>query len=185
MRVLIDACVLYPTVLREIVLGVAARGLFSPLWSARLLEEWARATVKLGSGAQTVARGEIAVLRVRWPGAEISPNVPPQVLAVAQNLPDPDDLHVLAAAVGGQADTILTLNLRDFPTRVLAPLGLRALAPDPFLLAMMPDHPAAIAAEIGRVHDEAERLAGTPLPLRAFLKRSTLPRLARALAVRE
>ena len=82
----------------------------------------------------------------------------------------------------GQADLILTLNLRDFPPRVLAPLGLRALAPDPVLLGLMPDHPAAVTAEITRVHHEAERLAGTPLPLRAFLKRATLPRLARALA---
>ncbi len=182
MRVLIDACVLYPTVLREIVLGVAARGLFTPLWSARLLEEWARATVKLGPGAPVVARGEIAVLRTRWPAAEVPEENPQVALTVAQNLPDPDDLHVIAAALTGRADLILTLNLRDFPPRVLAPLGLRALAPDPFLLALMPDHPAAVTAEIARVHDEAERLAGTPLPLRAFLKRATLPRLARALA---
>ncbi|MBL3553988.1 PIN domain-containing protein, partial [Rhodovulum sulfidophilum] len=43
MKVLLDACVLYPTVLREILLGVARRGGFTPLWSARILEEWARA----------------------------------------------------------------------------------------------------------------------------------------------
>ena len=41
MRVLIDACVLYPTVMREVVLGVAAQGLFTPRWSPRILEEWA------------------------------------------------------------------------------------------------------------------------------------------------
>jgi hypothetical protein len=50
MRVLIDACVLYPTVMREVLIGVAAKGLFTPLWSARILEEWARAAARLDAG---------------------------------------------------------------------------------------------------------------------------------------
>ena len=48
MRVLIDTNVLYPTVLREIVLGVAARGVFTPLWSERILEEWRLAAARQG-----------------------------------------------------------------------------------------------------------------------------------------
>ena len=62
MRVMIDACVLYPTVMREVVLGVAAAGLFEPRWSPRILEEWARATAKLGLEQEVWARGEIAAL---------------------------------------------------------------------------------------------------------------------------
>ena len=46
MKALLDACVLYPTVLREILTGVAGQGLYTPLWSDRILEEWARATRK-------------------------------------------------------------------------------------------------------------------------------------------
>ena len=61
MRVLIDACVLYPTVMREVILGAARLGLFEPRWSDRILEEWARATVKLGPEAEVFARGEIAM----------------------------------------------------------------------------------------------------------------------------
>ena len=60
-RVVLDACVLFPTVMREVLLGCAAAGLFAPRWSARILEEWARATVKLGPGAEVYARGEIAL----------------------------------------------------------------------------------------------------------------------------
>ena len=48
MKILIDANVLYPTVMREVVLGVARVGLFEPRWSARILEEWARAAGRLG-----------------------------------------------------------------------------------------------------------------------------------------
>ncbi|MEY3307771.1 MAG: hypothetical protein RLZZ413_1809, partial [Pseudomonadota bacterium] len=50
MKIVLDACVLYPTVLREILIGVARAGLYTPLWSDRILEEWARATRKLGVG---------------------------------------------------------------------------------------------------------------------------------------
>ena len=58
MRVVIDACVLYPTVLREIVLGVARADLITPLWSDRLLEEWARTAARHGGAVDaTFARG--------------------------------------------------------------------------------------------------------------------------------
>ena len=60
MRVALDACVLFPTVLREMLLGAAAAGGFAPVWSARILEEWARATRRLPEGAEAVARAEIA-----------------------------------------------------------------------------------------------------------------------------
>ena len=72
MKVLLDACVIYPTVMREMLLGVAAQGAFTPLWSARILEEWARAARKIGPGGEAQARGEIALLAIDWPEAEVS-----------------------------------------------------------------------------------------------------------------
>ena len=65
MRIVIDACVLYPTVMREVVLGAAEAGLFAPRWSARILEEWARAARKIGPEGETIARGEIAAVQAR------------------------------------------------------------------------------------------------------------------------
>ena len=73
-RVLIDACVLYPTVMREIVVGAARAGAFTPLWSARILEEWARAAIKIGPTGEAQARAEIALLRAAWPKAEVTPD---------------------------------------------------------------------------------------------------------------
>ena len=55
MKAVLDACVIYPTVLREILTGVAALGLYEPLWSDRILREWTRATAKLGALAQAEA----------------------------------------------------------------------------------------------------------------------------------
>ena len=57
-----------------------------------------------------------------------------QSLAESLDLPDPDDRHVLAAAIAGGADSIVTPNLKDFPAKQLAPHGVRAISPDSFLL---------------------------------------------------
>jgi predicted nucleic acid-binding protein len=179
MRVLIDACVLYPTVLREIVLGVAAAGEFTPLWSPRILEEWARAAARLGAGEEAVARGEIALLRARWPGAEVTSSPATEARLW---LPDPDDVHVLAAAIDGGADMLLTLNTRDFPKRTLDAEALLLRHPDEFLSDALARAPDAVRRAVGAVHAEAQRLSGQVLPLRALLKRAKLPRLGKALA---
>lgn len=178
MKVLIDACVLYPTVLREIVLGLAARGGFEPLWSDRILEEWARAAARLSAGDEIVARGEIAALRARFPGSVVPAD--PAVEARLW-LPDADDVHVLAAAVAGRADVLLTLNIRDFPLKALDPLGIFRRHPDEFLLDALNADPAGLRAVVDEVHGTAERLSGESLPLRALLKRAKLPRLGKAL----
>ena len=71
MKAVLDACVLYPTVLREILLGVAARGLYEPVFSERILREWVLATAKLGPAAPAIAEGEAATLRAAFPRALI------------------------------------------------------------------------------------------------------------------
>ena len=178
MKALLDACVLYPTVLREIFVATARAGLYKPLWSDRILEEWARATVKLGPGAEVVARGEVAALRMAFPKATVPVH---DALAARLWLPDPNDVHVLAAAITGGAEVIVTFNAEDFPRQTLAEEGLARQDPDQFLLALWQQHPQAISDAAATVRAEAERLSGQPQPLRALLKRAKLPRLGKAL----
>lgn len=179
MKALLDACVLYPTVLREILIGAARAGLYRPLWSDRILEEWARATVKLGPGAEVIARGEIAALRALFPKATIKPS---PALESRLWLPDPNDIHVLAAAIAGGADQIVTFNAADFPRQSLSEEGLGRVDPDQFLLALQENVPDKIADVCERVRSEAERLSGQPMDLRGLLKRAKLPRLGKRLA---
>ncbi|MEM9430456.1 MAG: PIN domain-containing protein [Pseudomonadota bacterium] len=175
MRVVLDACVLYPTILREILLSVALAGHFEPLWSARILEEWTRAAARDGASPNGV---DAALVRDKWPGAMVAPDAD---LMATLSLPDPDDVHVLATAIIGRADALLTFNLRDFPTRVLARHGVLRRDPDGFLTELAAEtSDVAMAAEASR--HTAERLSGKPQALKPLLRRVGVPRLSRALA---
>ena len=177
MRALLDACVLYPTVLREILVGCA--GLYQPLWSERILEEWARATRKLGPGAEDVARGEIALLRAKFGGASVEPKAGD---IARLHLPDEDDIHVLAAAIAGSADVIVTLNAKDFPRQTLAFEGVARQSPDDFLMDLWMDAPDVVGDVVARVHGVACEMSDEDLPLRGLLKRARVPRLGKALS---
>lgn len=178
MKALLDANVLYPTVLREILVAVARAGLYTPLWSERILEEWARATVKLGPGAEEIARGEIAVLKAEFPGASVRPR---EGLEARLHLPDPNDEHVLAAAIAGGAEVIVTFNAQDFPRHVLAEEGIGRMDPDQFLRGLWEKAPGAVKAAAEGVRLTAERLSGEPQPMRALLKRARVPKLGKLL----
>jgi predicted nucleic acid-binding protein len=181
-RLVLDACVLYPPVLRAILFGTAAGGLFVPLWSDRILEEWARATVKLGPDAEALARADAILARAAFPRAGVAAQ---RGIEARLILPDENDIHVLATAIAGHADAILTFNAQDFPRHVLAAEGIERRDPDGFLWDLWSHHPDAVVAVIARTHAEAERRAGQTLSLRALLKRTQLPRLGRALQGQE
>lgn len=179
MKALLDACVLYPNVMREMLLGAASAGLYTPLWSPRILEEWARATRKLGPAAEVVARGEIALLRANWPGAECQPRAGDMARLW---LPDENDIHVLAAAIAGSAEVIITQNRADFPRGVLAEEGLLRLSADEFLLSLYHKAPEKMEIAAENLRREAMRLSGENWTIRALLKKAGLPRLGKILA---
>lgn len=164
--------------MREIVLGVAAHGLFEPRWSPRILEEWARAARKIGPEGEPIARGEIAAITARFPRAEVRI---PQGVEARLWLPDPNDIHVLAAAIGCSADAIMTMNAKDFPRHELADEGLERLDPDGFMVALALDHPQALQAVGEAVLAEARRLSGEDWQMRKLMRKARLPRLGKLL----
>ena len=132
MKVLLDACVIYPTVMRQMILGVAGqRGCSRRFGRSGLSANGCARRTKLGPEgvAQARRRGGDCWRRAgptRWCG------IPPSLEARLW-LPDPADVHVLAAAIAGSADMILTLNARDFPRNILAEEGLSRADPDSYL----------------------------------------------------
>ena len=177
MRVLIDANVLYPTVMREVVLGAAAAGLFAPRWSARIEEEWARAAARHGAAEEALARGEIARLALAFPGARVTGF---EAREAKLWLPDPADIHVLAAAIHGSCDVILTSNAKDFPRGLLAEEGLSRADPDGFLLGLMEARPEVLGDVVEGVLAEARRLSGEDWTVRSLMRKARLPRLGKA-----
>ncbi|MEO1549059.1 MAG: PIN domain-containing protein [Pseudomonadota bacterium] len=178
MRLVLDACVLFPTVMREMLVGAAQAGVFVPLWSPRILEEWVRATHRLGEGAPVIAKGEAVLMDAQFPQASITPS---QDLAMTLSLPDPNDTHVLAAALEGRADGIVTKNARDFPTRTLSRYGLILRDPDTLLLEA--HHEGFAIRAIADQMAARAKAAGGEGALRPLLKRTGLPRLAKVLSV--
>lgn len=179
MKLTLDACVMFPTVQREILLAVAREGLITPLWSPRILEEWARAARKIGPTGEAQARAEIALLRAHWPRAEVHPR---DGDLARLWLPDPADIHVLAAAIAGSADAIVTVNTRDFPRHILAEEGLQRHDPDGLLRDLYFAQPDPVIRAVEAVAAEAARLDDAPRDPRALLKKARLPRLAKLFA---
>lgn len=180
MKAVLDACVLYPTVLREILQGAGEAGLFRPVVSDRILREWVLATAKLGPGAPAIAEGEAAGFRAAFPlGLERAhPEIEARLI-----LPDPNDVHVLATAIASGADAIVTFNAQDFPGHALAAEGIARRDPDGFLWELQSRHPDAMARIVEAVRAKAEAISGRPIALKGLLKRARLYRLGKALGV--
>lgn len=164
--------------MREMVLGVAEAGLFDARWSPRILEEWARAARKIVPLGEMIARGEIAAIQNRFPRACVD------ILQGTEArlwLPDPNDIHVFAAAISCSADAIMTMNAKDFPRNELADQGVMRVDPDGFLTGLAKLHPAALQSVGDAVLAEAQRLSGEPWEMRKLMRKARLPRLGKLL----
>lgn len=177
-KAVLDACVLYPTVLREILQGAAEAGLFQPVFSDRILREWVLATAKLGPAAPALAEGEAATLRAAFPRALVRERSDIEARLI---LPDPNDRHVLASAIASGADAIVTFNAQDFPGHVLHAEKITRRDPDGFLWELHSRHPEAMTRIVEAVRARAEAISGQPVALKGLLKRVRLYRLAKAL----
>lgn len=125
-----DACVLYPAPLRDVLMHLARTGLFRARRTDRIHDEWIGAIVR--------TRPDLAERLQRTRG-KMDRAVPDSLvtgyegLVPGLSLPDPDDRHVLAAAVKGRADVVVTFNLRDLASGALRGFGIEAQHPDVFI----------------------------------------------------
>lgn len=158
--VVYDACILYPAPLRDLVLRIAASGVVQARWSDTILDECFSAIIEnrpeLNAHALKRTRDlmNAAVRDARITGFED--------LISGLHLPDPDDRHVLAAAIRAGAQAIVTFNLVDFPPSALAPFGIEPKHPDDFVLDTIDLAPAAIA---NILHEQTASLKNPPQSL--------------------
>jgi predicted nucleic acid-binding protein len=177
----LDASVLYPLPLRDTLLRVAEAGLYEPYWSKRILEEATSNLIADGRATETQAQNMLDAML----GAFNLAAVPADEIALVEPTMtnDPKDRHVLATAVAGDAQVIVTLNLRDFPLVACEPYGIQPTHPDTFLLDLYSLRPDT-------VHDAVERqvsiLSRPPMTIDELLDRlaTTVPNFTQALQAR-
>lgn len=129
--VVYDACVLYPAPLRDLLMWLAMSGRFRARWTRRIEEEWKR---NLLINRPDITREQLDMTSAAMERAVESALVSGhEALIEGLDLPDPDDRHVLAAAIRCGASVIVSFNLKDFPAAVLGPFGVEAQHPDEFI----------------------------------------------------
>lgn len=161
-----DACVLYPAPLRDILLQLAVSDVFRARWTKDIHEEWQRNVQK--------DRPEVKASDLQRTRELMDRNVRDCLiegydsLIPTLHLPDPDDRHVLAAAIVGRIDVIVTFNLKDFPATALEPYNIEAQHPDEFIYNLCDLYPTEVykAAKTIRA-----RLKNPPISAEDYLDR--------------
>lgn len=171
--VLYDASVLYPASLRSLLMYLGLSDLFRARWTEEIHDEWIRSLLRnrpeLSAAALTRTR---QLMNMHMEGAIIHgyENLIPSI-----TLPDPDDRHVLAAAIYGRVDLIVTYNLNDFPATELNRYGIEAQHPDEFLAHLFDLNPHAVIGAVRQQRSKLQNPPVSPSELLALMERLQLP----------
>lgn len=177
---LLDACVLYPAVIRDALLSLHAECFYAAKWTTQIEHEWTSSLLAKRpdlSAAQLAATCEKMHRAVSdWEVADYMD------LVEGLALPDVDDRHVLAAAIRGHADCMVTLNLDDFPKDYVARFDLEVIHPDDFIFLQFDlDEVSALKAFKG-MRGRLRRPAMTPEEFVSSLAQAGLGRTAARLS---
>lgn len=176
---LFDACVLYPAPLRDLLMSLAMEDLFRSRWTEEIHEEWMRNVL--------LNRPDLKADQLNRTKHLMNAHVEDCLITGYQDLiptlklPDPDDRHVLAAAITGRCDVIVTFNHKDFPQTILQTFGIETQDPDSFLLYQLDLSPGKF---LNAIRKHRARLKNPPMNQHAYLEtllRQKLPQLAQIL----
>lgn len=151
--VIYDACVLYPAPLRDFLLRLARTGLFAAKWTDRIHDEWINNVLRERPELAEPLRRTRTLMNEAVPDCLVEGY---ESLESGLQLPDPDDRHVLAAAIRSGSQSVITFNLRDFPADALARYDIEALHPDTFVVQQFDLHEAAVV-NVAKTHRAALR----------------------------
>lgn len=163
--VVLDACVLYPSFLRDLLIRLGLTGLYQPKWSAIIEDEWQRNLL--------ADRTDLTLEQVQRTATLMNKAVPDAMITGFEPLidsivlPDVDDRHVAAAAVRSNAEIIVTLNLKDFPTPALDTFGIEALHPDDFIMDLFDLNSALVLSAVSMQRSNLRR---PPMPVDDYLE---------------
>lgn len=175
----LDACVLYPAGIRDVLLSFAAESMYKVAWSAEVHDEWTRNLLLNRSDltAEQLNR-TVDAMNSAFPDAQIENY---HLILPSLVLPDYNDRHVLAAAICCKASVIVTTNLKDFPINIVSQWNIEIQHPDDFLSSQFELNPWLGIEAIGKI---LKRLKNPPVSKEELIKRYqelSMPKLVLAL----
>ena len=174
-----DACVLYPAPLRDLFMQLAMSDLYRAHWTKDIHGEWMR---NVAAKLPDITMEKLEHVRdlmdahVRDCLVEGYENLIPSL-----ELPDPDDRHVLAAAIVAGADVIVTFNLKDFPNEYLHKYGIEAQHPDEFIAHLIDLAPSRVCSAVAAVRARLSKPPRTASEYIDIIEQQQLPQTAAAL----
>ena len=152
---MLDANVLVPIRLTDLLIQLAVDDLFRAKWTLEIHREWMKTVRRLypDIGQQRVER------RRDQMDAETRDALVYgyETIIEALNLPDGNDRHVLAAAIVGHCDVIVTYNLKDFPSEALLKFDIEAQHPDIFLANHLDLFPRRFCGAVHKVRQRHQK----------------------------
>lgn len=174
----LDTSVLFPFYLRDTLLRVAAQDLFRPLWSGDILEELQRELLETYPLNPPDVDHLLRQMTEHFPDSLVETY---EGLITQVDTPDPQDRHVLAAAIKAGAEAIVTANVRDFPPDCQETYGVSVQSPDEFLVERFHEDPRRVLAAL----EEQTRPYKRPsMTVEELIDRLDLPHFARAVRAR-
>lgn len=166
--VLYDACVLYPSALRDVLIELAMPNyaLFQAKWTERIESEWLGNLINNRPDLnQEKLRCTAQLMRIAVPDCMVTDY---EKLEAGLVLPDANDRHVLAAAIRSKAQAIITSNLKDFPANLLQEFDIEAIHPDVFLINQFDLSEAKVLDAIKNIRS---RMINPPRTVAEYLER--------------
>ncbi len=163
--VVFDANVLYPAPLRDLLMWLGLSGLFRARWTEQIHDEWKRNLLQ--------DRSDISAEQLERTSRLMDQAIPDALvrgyegLCSAVHLPDPDDRHVVAAAIRCKADVIVTFNLKDFPAQALSAFAVEAVHPDEFIADLVDLDQAAV---LGAAQHHFRSLKNPPFSPQGYIE---------------
>ena len=169
--VVYDACVPYPAPVRDLLMEIAISDLTRAKWTERIHQEWMTSLLKDRPEIKNRIQQTKRLMDIAIPDALVTHY---ESLIDGISLPDPEDRHVLAAAIKCDAQMIVTANLKDFPQDYLAPHGMEAVHPDQFIEQQFGLNQDAVIACAKRIRARLLNPAISPDEYLAILSSSRL-----------
>lgn len=172
--VILDANVLAKSLHRNIVLSLAYEGFFRPRWTTRILDEAERGIMRITKG-EADSRAQRLQIENAFEQSMIKNYLEYER---GLDLKDPDDNHVLAAAIAVSAPLIITDNLKDFESSKLAKYSVEAVSSDNFIADILDLYQVAALFTIEEMRKEMEKPPMNRSELIALMRKHMLPKTA-------